>query len=430
MSQLLVGQPSANTSSATAGVLPNHNGSDSSDHTADSIGFSLTQINTVPTPTAVELQAPAEMQVDANLLPQLVSAIIGAAANIPSDTLQGTDTNIPSDTLQGTDTNIPSDTLQGTDTNIPSDTLQGTVTNVPSDTLQAKEAKSSGETPVQGEDAESNVDTPVQLEDTANSLLNPALLSALNFLPLPGINALRPETLQQNAVGLPGFNEAEYSATVLNSNITYSNGKSLLLPGADTALPVTPVSLQHFIRQATEQLRPQGSDSNLLSGISVTQSSGISAAATEPAFQWKADQLGLQSSQWGQKLVYLLSDKINLQLGQQIQRAQIRLDPPQLGLIELSVSVDGDRTTVQLYASNNQMREAMQQNLEQLRQQLAQRLGSEQLLDIDVRQQSQQQSGQQHAASEHIAAHFADDATEINSTPSARLTTGWLNRLV
>lgn len=393
MSQLQVGQPIANTGSATAGVLPNHNGGDSSDHTADSIGFSLTQINTAPTPTAAELQAPAEMQVDANVLPQLVSAIIGAAADLPSDTLQGTDTNIPSDTLQGT------------------------VTNVPSDTLQAKEAKSSGE-------------TPVQLEDTANSLLNPALLSALNFLPLPGINALRPETLQQNAVGLPGFNEVEYSATVLNSNITYSNGKGLPLPGADTALPVTPVSLQHFIRQATEQLRPQGSDSNLLSGISVTQSSGISAAATEPAFQWKADQLGLQSSQWGQKLVYLLSDKINLQLGQQIQRAQIRLDPPQLGLIELSVSVDGDRTTVQLYASNNQMREAMQQNLEQLRQQLAQRLGSEQLLDIDVRQQSQQQSGQQHAASEHIAAHFADDATEINSTPSARLTTGWLNRLV
>ena len=208
------------------------------------------------------------------------------------------------------------------------------------------------------------------------------------------------------------------------------NAEGLPLPGADTALPVTPVSLQHFIRQATEQLRPQGSDSNLLSGISATQPSGISAAATEPAFQWKADQLGLQSSQWGQKLVYLLSDKINLQLGQQIQRAQIRLDPPQLGLIELSVSVDGERTTVQLYASNNQMRDAMQQNLEQLRQQLAQRLGNEQLLDIDVHQQSQQQSGQHSAAAEQIAAQYSDETAELSATGATQTITGWLNRLV
>ncbi|KUM54010.1 flagellar hook-length control protein FliK [Rheinheimera sp. EpRS3] len=407
MSQLQVGQPIANTGSATAGVLPNHNVGDSAEHKADSTVFMLTQPDTAPslngytelmaqllqagstdttdttlTNAADMLLAPVEMQIDASVLPQIVAAVV--ATTSPAAEI-----------------------------------------SAPTDTAQAKVAENSAET-----DADIIPDIPALTKDTADILLNPSLLSALNFLPLPVLNQLRTEAMQQSATGLPGFTDAEYNAVVLNSSSAYSNGKGLPLPGADTALPVTPVSLQHFIRQATEQLRPQGSDSNLLSGISATQPSGISAAATEPAFQWKADQLGLQSSQWGQKLVYLLSDKINLQLGQQIQRAQIRLDPPQLGLIELNVSVDGDRTTVQLYASNNQMREAMQQNLDQLRQQLAQRLGSEQLLDIDVRQQSQQQSGQQHAASEHIAGHFTDDATEINSTPSTRLTTGWLNRLV
>ena len=379
MSQLQVGQPMANTGSATAGVLPNNSVGDSAEHNADSTVFSLTQPNTASNfNKGAELLAPVEMQIDASVLPQIVAAVVAITAPEPD-------------------------------------------ISAPTDTVPANLAET---------DADIIPDMPALTEDTADILLNPSLLSALNFLPLPVLNPLRTEAMQQSTTGLPGFTDAEYNAALLNSSSAYSNGKGLPLPGADTALPVTPVSLQHFIRQATEQLRPQGSDSNLLSGISVTQPSGISAAATEPAFQWKADQLGLQSSQWGQKLVYLLSDKINLQLGQQIQRAQIRLDPPQLGLIELSVSVDGDRTTVQLYASNNQMREAMQQNLDQLRQQLAQRLGSEQLLDIDVRQQSQQQSGQQHAASEHIAAHFTDDATEINSTPSARLTTGWLNRLV
>ncbi|WP_240222579.1 flagellar hook-length control protein FliK [Rheinheimera hassiensis] len=273
-------------------------------------------------------------------------------------------------------------------------------------------------------------DTPIQPEESAEVLINPRLFSAVNILPLPVSTQWRAEAAQQSATGLPAMTDNEYNAALLSSSV-YSSVKA----SADPVLPASPVSLQHFIRQALELARPQSFDSSGVSGIAATQTAVIATTpattAPESAFQWKADQLGLQSSQWGQKLVHLLSDKINLQLGQHIQRAQIRLDPPQLGLIELSVSIDGDRTTVQLYASNNQMREAMQQNLEQLRQQLAQRMGSEQLLDIDVRQQSQQQSEQQKgAASEHIAAHFTDDVTEVTSTNSAQLTTGWLNRLV
>ncbi|SEH54982.1 hook-length control protein FliK [Rheinheimera pacifica] len=399
MSQLQVGQPGANASGTAAGVLPNHSLGESAEQGADSSVFMLNQPDTAPslngytelmaqlpqagstdttgTNTADRPLVPVEMQIDASILSQIIAAAVAT-------------------------------TSPAADISAPTDTLQANVAET---------------------DANIIADTPVLTEDTADIVLNPSLLSALNFLPLPVLNSLRTEAMQQTVVGLAGFTDTDYKAAVLNSSSAYSNIKSASLPGADTALPITPMSLQHFIRQATELVRPHNSDAAAVSGIAAAQPPASTASA-EPAFQWKADQLGLQSSQWGQKLVYLLSDKINLQLGQQIQRAQIRLDPPQLGLIELSVSVDGDRTTVQLYASNNQMREAMQQNLDQLRQQLAQRLGSEQLLDIDVRQQSQQQSGQQDAAPEQIAAHFADDVTELSSSTSAQLTTGWLNRLV
>ncbi|MCS4308950.1 hypothetical protein M2404_003312 [Rheinheimera pacifica] len=374
MSQLQVGQPIANSSGAAAGVLPNHNSGGGAEESADSLVFVLNQPDTAASSGRyTELSAQTEMLLAEITQVNLITAAIAETGMLPEG---------------------------------------------------AEVPESSTET----DNSAVITDTVLLPDDAAEISIDPLLLSALNFGPLPTLNQMRTESTPQSSAGLSGFTDKDYSAALLNSS-AYNTTKDLPLTGTNTALPVTPMSLQHFIRQATELVRPLSSDTAAVSGVATAQIAASTTSA-EPAFQWKADQLGLQSSQWGQKLVYLLSDKINLQLGQQIQRAQIRLDPPQLGLIELSVSVDGDRTTVQLYASNNQMRDAMQQNLEQLRQQLAQRLDSEQLLDIDVRQQSQQQAGQQHAEPEHIAAHFADDVTELSSSASAQLTTGWLNRLI
>ena len=199
------------------------------------------------------------------------------------------------------------------------------------------------------------------------------------------------------------------------------------------ALPLADSMLHQFgTGDVAVRLMPVLADSGPSPQTAAANTAGATAtAAPETLFQWKAEQLGTQSSQWGQKLMHLLSDKINLQLGQQIQRAQIRLDPPQLGLIELTVSLDAERTSVQLYASNSQMRDAMQQNLDQLRQQLSQRLGQEQLLQLDVRDQpAQQQQPQRQPGA--IAAQHADDAINQTAAPAAvnTLTTDRLNRLV
>lgn len=407
MSQLQVGQPIANSSGVTAGVLPNHSSAGSAAESTDSLVFMLNQPDTA-----------ASSGRYTELLAQLSEAGTGGNVNSTlTDTLPGqADLQLAAPEPQPDISAL----TEITQVNL----LTAAIAETGVLTAGAAVAGSSTKTDNSGSTTDA-----VQLPgDGAEISIDPLLLSALNFLSLPAVNPLRTESMPQSSTGLSGFTGKDYNAALLNSS-AYSTTKDLPLAGTNTALPVTPMSLQHFIRQATELVRPLSSDTAAVSGITAAQISASTASA-EPAFQWKADQLGLQSSQWGQKLVYLLSDKINLQLGQQIQRAQIRLDPPQLGLIELSVSVDGDRTTVQLYASNNQMRDAMQQNLDQLRQQLAQRLGSEQLLDIDVRQQSQQQAGQQHAEPEPIAAHFADDVTELSSSASAQLTTGWLNRLV
>jgi flagellar hook-length control protein FliK len=134
--------------------------------------------------------------------------------------------------------------------------------------------------------------------------------------------------------------------------------------------------------------------------MAITETAVPSAAVT-PAYgatastlpQWQADPLPAQSQHFGQRLMQMLADKVDLQLGLNVNKAMIRLDPPSLGSIELSVQLDGDRLTVQMHSSNTQLRDAMAQGLEQLRASLQQKLGAE--LQIELRMGSDSSSQQQ-----------------------------------
>ncbi|OCQ43349.1 hypothetical protein A6767_00710 [Aeromonas veronii] len=98
----------------------------------------------------------------------------------------------------------------------------------------------------------------------------------------------------------------------------------------------------------------------------------LTAAPPRPAdYQWAPVRLSDNQSQWGQQLVNLLQDKVELQVNQQVKQAHIRLDPPELGRLELTVKLDGDRLNVQLNVTNPAVRDAMIQSMERLRMSLA-----------------------------------------------------------
>ena len=146
--------------------------------------------------------------------------------------------------------------------------------------------------------------------------------------------------------------------------------------------------------------------------------------------QWKADSLGSNPVQWGQRLLNMLSDKVQLQVGQNLQKAQIRLDPPNLGTIDISISVDQDRTTVNLVASHQQVRDAISQTIDQLRYNLGAKLNTE----VNVSSQADT-SGQGHSrqSSEFKESMIAGQWHETNNESAASLTeqtSEWLNRLV
>lgn len=137
---------------------------------------------------------------------------------------------------------------------------------------------------------------------------------------------------------------------------------------------------------------------DLLAPTAAVASAAGAAVSALPV--WQADPLPAQSQHFGQRLLQMLADKVELQLGLNVNKAMIRLDPPSLGSIELSVQLDGDRLTVQMHSSNTQLRDAMGQGLELLRASLQQKLGADVQIELrmgsDSSSQQQQQKTPQH----------------------------------
>ena len=109
----------------------------------------------------------------------------------------------------------------------------------------------------------------------------------------------------------------------------------------------------------------------LLAAVPVIAASAPQSTAPSRA-EWSPVALPMdQTAQWGQQLVDTLKERVEMQVNQQVKQAHIRLDPPELGKLDLTVRVEGERVTVQLNAAHPAVREALIQSTERLRMALA-----------------------------------------------------------
>lgn len=127
----------------------------------------------------------------------------------------------------------------------------------------------------------------------------------------------------------------------------------------------------------------------------------------------------------GQQLVNLLGEKVQLQYDSKIHNAQIRLDPPRLGSIDIRISVDGDRTIVHINASHAAVKDAVLQTAEQLRTSLAHKLGGEVLVQTGDGNRQQQQAPQPGWQDDILVNHL--QITEEANQPLS-MADGWLDR--
>ena len=111
------------------------------------------------------------------------------------------------------------------------------------------------------------------------------------------------------------------------------------------------------------------------------------------------------SQQW----VNMAAERAALMAAQKIEFAEIQLDPPELGPLQVRVSVNQEQASVSFVAATPQVREALEQTSMRLRELFDEQ--SLDLVDVDVSDQSQQQ---QQESEESSRGHSVADGTSIS----------------
>ena len=155
-----------------------------------------------------------------------------------------------------------------------------------------------------------------------------------------------------------------------------------------------------------------------ISGISTTPTTVQTPdAMSVPTSTLKLDT---ETSRWTQQLQSALGDRLQLQVKNQIQRATIRLDPPDMGKIDISLQMDNGRIQVQINASHAEVYRALQQTSNDLRQTLT----DQNFVQVNVQvssQSGQQQGREQPFAQQHAIIQAGDEiAAAMPQSENAR----------
>ncbi len=129
------------------------------------------------------------------------------------------------------------------------------------------------------------------------------------------------------------------------------------LSSAQVKLPLSELIVQDAINKVSANSHELG------------QYSDVNRATASLEFKAVLDKQ-ISAKQMGQQLSALMADKISLQVNAKTPTATIRLDPPELGKIDLVVKLDNDKLHVQISASSHATRESIQLTSERLRAEL------------------------------------------------------------
>ncbi|EPF2505319.1 flagellar hook-length control protein FliK [Vibrio fluvialis] len=160
-------------------------------------------------------------------------------------------------------------------------------------------------------------------------------------------------------------------------------------------------------------------------GQAQTQVNASNAATTVVnAPEWASVRIDTQAGKWGEQMLQVLHDRVTLQAQQNLQEAKIRLDPPDLGKLDLVVRVEGDRLSVQINANAAATREALMQVSDRLRAELQ----SQNFVHVDVNVGSDQGGQRQSSSQDDAAASTIFAARDSADEPfTSSLSEHWLS---
>lgn len=264
-----------------------------------------------------------------------------------------------------------------------------------------------------------------QQDDTQQDILT-LLLSGLTSAATPERNPLHSSAPANERLGQMKIHgehaavnqhRADTAVTAQTSELRQSH--------TQTAASVSELPSQVKLTSLSNDVLSSGSSQPLaqplMAGAASAQSHTLQSAATTAASatstpqtaEWASMRIDTQAGRWGEQMMQVLHDRVSLQAQQNLQEAKIRLDPPELGKLDLLVRVEGDRLSVHINANASATREALMQVSERLRAELQ----DQNFVHVDVNVGSDQddQASPYSPTDEQATIFAARDLREDNS---------------
>lgn len=181
------------------------------------------------------------------------------------------------------------------------------------------------------------------------------------------LNAKSVENLVEQSKGLGAVENKEVSAKVLSKTTTdFSINGSFI----DSTGRATQAAYDRVDQQSAEIF-------NLTASADVSQTQ-----KTNP--QLHNETIAIFRKDFADAV----KDKVMLMISQKLQQFDITLDPPELGNMQVRVNLQGEQATVNFVVQNQQAKDALEQNMQKLRDSLAEQ--GVDVGDANVEQQSEQ----------------------------------------
>jgi len=217
-----------------------------------------------------------------------------------------------------------------------------------------------------------------ELSPDATNLLDPSVLAALNGNP-----ALQPEIIIRGNLGLPTekpekqigeFNAATVGLNLKSADPEQKSIKTSFQESLGTAekLAFAPARQGESIGQGNETAN-FAADAKTLDTNPATL---ISSPGSNPAVKLTADRVNPESSninthlrdsawsqQFGEKIVWLTRNEQ--------QSAQININPPELGPVQITLNLNGDQAKMVFASPHAEVRQAIENALPQLKEMLS-----------------------------------------------------------
>jgi len=200
-------------------------------------------------------------------------------------------------------------------------------------------------------------------------------------------SALQTQSVQQAASAMPSDLAAmqmQQVAAVPNVAMTQDQALLKAAMGAKAAGTIGQLAKSSEGQQAGQE-----------SGFAQQLSQAAGAQGTNSLSQARADQVAAQAPlQLTREMASeQVAERVQMMMSKNLKNIDIRLDPPELGRMQIRMNMNGDGATVHFTVANQQARDVIEQSMPRLREMLAQQ--GVQLNDSSVQQQAsgQQQKG-------------------------------------